>query len=361
MININSNFGFQIKKETAMDNITNKKTKRVLYFDVLNILAALSVIFLHCNGNSFTYTGDLAWYQALLVEVVCYWAVPIFLMLSGANLMNYRDKYTTKEFFKKRFMKTLIPFVIWSLIVAVMKEINPFETGWRTFINDFFGCKIESVYWFFIPLFAVYLSMPVISCLKDNRKVLWYMAGGTFVLGSLLPQVFAYLGLAWNYNLSMQTVSGWLIFPIIGYLFATTDFTKIQRIIIYVLALFSATLRYFGTVLLTRESGVLNKTFYGDIAYFSVMLACGVFVFFKYNNIIKKLENNDKISKIISKISSCSFGVYLMHMLIFRFLGRYIEVYHWQWRLLVPFVIYFIALITTYILKKIPVLKYIVP
>lgn len=341
--------------------IDKPKPKRVLYFDILNILAALSVIFLHCNGNSFTYSGDIAWFQALFIEVVCYWAVPIFLMLSGANLMNYREKYTTKEFFKKRFMKTLIPFVVWSLIVAVAKEINPFETGWRTFINDFIGCNIEPVYWFFIPLFAVYISMPVISCLKDNRKVLWYMAGGTFLLASLLPQIFVYADLSWNYNLSMQTVGGMLIFPIIGYLFATTDFTKMQRIIIYILAVFGAALRYVGTVLLTKEAGVLDKTFYGYSAYFSIMLACGVFVFFKYNNVIKKFENNDKIVKIISKISSCSFGVYLMHMLVYRFLKRYLEEFHWEWRLLVPFAIYFIALSVTYLLKKIPFFKNIVP
>ena len=71
--------------------------------------------------------------------------------------------------------------------------------------------------------------------------------------------------------------------------------------------------------------------------------------------------NNDKIVKIISKISSCSFGVYLMHMLVYRFLKRYLEEFHWEWRLLVPFAIYFIALSVTYLLKKIPFFKNIVP
>lgn len=73
--------------------------KRVVYFDVLNILACFCVICLHCNGIVHTYTQTSAWAQSLAVEVICYWAVPIFFMLTGATLMNYRSKYDTKTFF----------------------------------------------------------------------------------------------------------------------------------------------------------------------------------------------------------------------------------------------------------------------
>ena len=101
--------------------------KRVVYFDLLNISATLCVIFLHCNGKSFIYDDTLAWKQAMLVEAACYWAVPVFLMLSGANLMTYRNKYTTRQYFIKRFTRTVIPFIVWSLINAVEKKINPLE------------------------------------------------------------------------------------------------------------------------------------------------------------------------------------------------------------------------------------------
>lgn len=336
--------------------------KRVVYFDILNIIAALCVIFLHCNGSSFTYSDTLGWKQAMLVEAVCYWSVPIFLMLSGANLIGYRNKYSTKEFFKKRILRTVIPFIAWSLIVAVEKQINPFEIGVRTFIGKMFNCSIESVYWFFIPLFAVYISMPVISLLKDNKDILWYMVSGSFILRSFLPHIFNYLNIPYNSSLNMMTVGGVLIFPIIGYLFATTDFSKFQRILIYILAIFGVSLRYFGTWYLSSIDGALNKTFYdGYIGYWSIFLACGVFVFFKYFKPFQKIAENEKICKILSTISGCSFGVYLTHMIILRFLGNFIQVYSWQWRLLVPFLIYAIALAITYILKKIPILKNIVP
>ncbi len=58
---------------------------RIVYFDVLNIMAAFAVILIHCNGLAHTYSDTAAWYQALFVEVFVYWCVPIFFMLSRFN------------------------------------------------------------------------------------------------------------------------------------------------------------------------------------------------------------------------------------------------------------------------------------
>ena len=334
---------------------------RVVYFDILNILAALSVVFLHCNTRVHFFTDTLAWRQMLFVETFCYWAVPIFLMLSGATLMNYRERYSTPEFFKKRFLKTVIPFVIWTLISIVDTKVNVFKIGERAFINRFFGSGFESIYWFFIPLFAVYISIPVLSLLKDNRQILWYMAGGAFLLNSLGPTLFRYIGLQWNGSLSMLTVGGMLLFPILGYLFSVTDFSKKQRIIIYALGLFGAVLRYTVTYILSVRDCKTNRLMFDYNGFYSIFLACAVFTFFKYFPLCSQLAASKKAVKVLKAVSSCSFGVYLMHMIIYRKLDDFIPVNSWQWQLLVPFLIYAIALGITYIIKKIPVLRNIVP
>lgn len=335
--------------------------KRVLYFDVLNILASFGVIMLHCNGIAHTYSDSLAWYQALMVEVAFYWPVPIFFMLSGATLMGYRARYTTKDFFAKRCLRTVIPFIAWTLINAVYKGINPFEIGFRTFLNQCINTSIEGVYWFFIPLFAMYLAMPVLSLLKDHRRILWYMAGGAFMLTSLLPPIFGYLKLSWNGSLAMLTAGGYLLYTLLDYLLATTDLNKKQRLLIYGLGIFGAVLRYGMTVLLSRQDGAINKTFFSYKEYYAVFLAVAVFVFFKYFKPLDKLAEHPKVAGAIKTISGCSFGIYLMHMIIYRELAKLIPAGCWEWRLLVPFLIYAIALAVTFILKKIPLLKNIVP
>ena len=335
--------------------------KRIVYFDLLNICATLCVIFLHCNGKARYYSETFGWYQALGIEVVCYWAVPVFLMLTGATLMGYREKYSTMEFFKRRVLRTVIPFVIWSVINAIVKDINPFDIGWKVFINRFFGSSIENVYWFFIPLFSVYLSLPILSLLKDDKKIMWYMAGGAFLLNSALPSMFSYIGLGWNGYLTMMTVGGYLIYPIFGYLLATTDFSKPARSIIYFLGLAGAGLRYFMTVFLTKQDGKINQTFFSYTGYYAIFLAVAVFVFFKYLPVNKWLENNEKLCIAINKISSCSFGIYLIHMFILRSLARIVVTDSWYWRMAFPFIIYLIAFILVYLMKKIPIIKKIFP
>ena len=125
------------------NHLIKKENNRIVYFDILNILACLSVVFLHSNSIVHSYTPLRAWKTALIFEVVFYWAVPVFIMLSGATLMKYRERYDTKTFFKKRFCKILIPWVIWSFVLYVVyhhKNISLLQFG-----KDFLYCNIESI------------------------------------------------------------------------------------------------------------------------------------------------------------------------------------------------------------------------
>ena len=76
-------------------------------------------------------------------------------MISGATLFDYRERYQTGAYFKKRFLKTGLPFITWTLINLVLKvalgqmEFRPSLSG---MIDLFTNTTAEQVYWFFIPL-----------------------------------------------------------------------------------------------------------------------------------------------------------------------------------------------------------------
>lgn len=164
--------------------------ERIVYFDLLNIAACFCVICLHCNNMVHTYSPGLNWACGLVIEVVCYWAVPIFFMLSGAHLMDYRKRYDTRTFFLKRFSRILIPFFAWSLILYIVRfgYMHPSDGfGVSEFLSLFLNNGIEGVYWFFFPLIALYLSMPVLSIMVDKPFVLRYFVAVAFVLQSLIP------------------------------------------------------------------------------------------------------------------------------------------------------------------------------
>ena len=344
-----------------------EKNKRIFYLDLLNIAASFCVAAMHCNGIVHSYSDSLAWKQSLIVEVLAYWAVPIFFMLSGATLLNYRTKYSTRVFIKKRISKTLIPFCIWSMIACFYKcitgviDISNFSIS--EFISMFITSKFENIYWFFIPLFAVYMSIPVLACLiKESENYLWYMFVGGCITISILPFLCGVFNIEFNSELSFPLTGGYIIFVIEGYLLSKTELSKRTRLVIYVTGFIGIVARYGGTLYLSQKQNELNRIFWGYLNWPSVALATAVFVFFKYKD-WDFLKNNEKISKMIAQIASASFGIYLTHIFVLHILSDYcgVNINAWQWRTFGIFVIYGTSLVLVKIIQKLPVIKKIIP
>ena len=67
---------------------------------------------LHQNGIVHWYDIHTAPFkQSFIFEVGFFWTVPIFFMLNGATLFDYRSRYSTKEFLLQRAKRVLIPFL----------------------------------------------------------------------------------------------------------------------------------------------------------------------------------------------------------------------------------------------------------
>ena len=208
----------------------------------------------------------------------------------------------------------------------------------------------------------VYLSMPVLSLLKDYKHILLYMAGLAFLVYSVYPVCCIVFQIPMNGSIQIPVAGGYILYVILGYLLATTDMTRKTRILFYILGLAGAGIRFGSTILGSSESAGLDQTFWGYMKFPAVFLAVGVFVAAKYGP-WDKLENTPKIRRIVTTLAGTGFGVYLMHMIVFRILqdATGLSMESGWWRLVMPFVIYGICVVLVLILKKIPVLKYIVP
>lgn len=340
--------------------------RRVVYFDLLNIVACLAVVFLHCNTMVHTYDPGRNWVAALAIEVLFFWAVPIFVMLSGANLMRYRDRYDTKTFFKKRLVRTFVPFLIWSVALYVVRfgMRNPSPTfGLGEFYRLFMTNGIESIYWFFFPLFALYLAMPVLSLLADKKRALAYLAVSAFVLQSVIPPLAQMVHIPWNASIAQPLVTTFVFYAVVGYLLATTEVPKHARYVLYALGIAALMLRFAFTLVSSHAIGDVDRTLF-DYSYFTAALpAMALFVWFKYHN-WSFLEKRPSATKVVARISGCSFGVYLMHFALLRgvvFGFMAVPTTSVLLRTLGPFVLYAACVLIVLAIKKIPVLKYIVP
>ena len=335
------------------------------YITLLSVISMIAVVFLHTNTCFWNFSYDSYWASANIIESIFYFAVPIFYMITGVTLIDYKDRYSDKEYLKKRVQKTLIPFLIWSLIGLIyMILVHNVKYGFKDIINGIINTEIVNIYWFFIPLFIIYMSIPLYSYIKkqDRKKLFSYLAILGFILNSLIPFLKNVLGINSLWPLTLTVINGYLIYPIIGYLLDRYELSKKLKITIYILAIVGLLMHIIGTYYLSIKEGEIIQIFKGYTNVPAILYATGIFIFFKdYGNKIMK-----KISKIINFLSKYTFSTYLIHFFIMDILTillKKINILNTSllYRLLGPFIVIPIAILITIILRKIKVVKNIVP
>ena len=362
----NKTAGNTVAESKVTDNkitgnaVAKRKKGRYLYMDILNIMACFCVVFIHHSNTLVArYSDTPLWREGLVIECGMYWVVPAFVMISGANLLNYRKKYTTAEFLKKRFLRTVVPFLIWSVVYLVWKvqteqmvldSHDPVDI-----FNIIINYREQAIFWYFIPLFGCYLAMPIFSLAADNRRLLWYATGVNFFFVSVVPVLKTLFGL--NISMAVPISGGLMIFVLLGYLLATADLKVWQRLICYVLGIAGVSFRYIYTLKKSAEIGKYDTSIKGCSMFYNVFFAVGIFVLIKsipWDRFIKGTG-----VKIISAISGCSFGVYLIHKILMYYAEKNldIDIMSGTWRYGMPFAIYFSAVLIVFIVRKIPVIR----
>ena len=92
-----------------------------------------------------------------------------------------------------------------------------------------------------------------------------------------------------------------------------------------------------------------------------MLYPCGLFVFIKYD--LVKIMENDYVNRIVSFLDFYTFGVYLIHWYILQIMIKLlnINIHSIIYRLGAPFVVIGIAVCIIYVLRKISLIKNIVP
>ena len=177
---------------TTSEIAENKKSTDYITFVI--VVSAFAVLTLHTNNCFWFYTGkEDFWFSANIIECVFYFAVPLFFMVSGITLMDFFDRYSMKRFFARRFMKTMLPFLVWSL-VAMGIDLYTGKRVWsditvKSVYQGLTGNGFVSIYWFFYALFIMYMCMPLYAAVEKSKRMLVfsYLVIATFVFNIFLP------------------------------------------------------------------------------------------------------------------------------------------------------------------------------
>ena len=306
-----------------------------LYIDVLTILSAFAVVMLHANGVFWSHPAGRLWLTSNFIETLFYFAVPVFFMISGATLMDYRAKYSTREYYVRRLIRAGIPFLAWKTgcVLALGNlphdHIVSKETA-SIFINEIWNSSIIPVYWFFLPLFVIYLTIPFFASVQEKRKNFSYV-----IVWSLLVMaaklVFSCLKweFGWSIDLDLNKISSLvsaypLLYPLLGYYLATYDIPRKYRIAIYLLGIAGFLMHFAGTMIVTQPDGPINGLFKGYDNLPAVLQAMGIFLFVKDIDFRRFPE---AFHRLCAFVKPCTFFVFLSHFYFILYVQRYPEVF----------------------------------
>lgn len=331
---------------------------RLLWVDVLNIVACVCVVWMHCTNSAlhnFNGEVDIPYIIGLITHTIAYWPVPVFMMLSGYKLLS--NGGGMKDFYIRRIKRIGIPFIAWSLFYYIVNyhRLIPLNE----FTEKFLAGRFCGTMWFFIPLFTFYLCFPFIQTFVQNasskmmRDYLWI--GFFFV--SLFPCVLNICEI--NYTNIFPIGMNYLLVAIAGYVMATDKWFKEHRRKIIAIGMCSTLIHVAVLTLTTYHFHLSSKVWLNATYPTNLLISASVYMLFSgicWNRIIKVVHiSRDKLFRV----STCSFGIYLIHPFI-------ISVSH---KLHIgldnPYIgfliVYLISLSIIILLKKIPLVKILVP
>lgn len=344
---------------------------RSSYLDFINVIATIAVVTLHTNYNKCY--GDIrpdsiSWGISCLVQCLCSFAVPCFFMITGATLLDYPDKYDTKEFFLKRFYKCVIPFLFWSIIallfsVFCIKKVQIGDITVLGIINSVINAKYNENYWFLVTLFGVYLSIPILAYIprKSKKSIFAMLAMIAFLLNAVIPDLIKVLQIPIIWNIKVVALTPYLLYVIIGYVINCHTFSNRTNTVINIITPVIMVLIMGYTVRATAASGSMQNTFRDNGSATLILFTAGFFTIMK-NNVGKFLKINF-INKFINFLRDYSFGIYLTHWFVRLTFVKFFVIndHSIYYCIFGAWVIIAFCVILIWMIRKIPIGKYILP
>ncbi len=351
------------------------KNKRIFYYDALRAMAIIGIVFCHASVSFVTQgIGRPDFYIAAFFDCFRDFSIPIFVMLSGALLINRRDSLL--DFFKKRLSRIFIPFVFW-VVLYIIYSARVIDHGFSLSkaIDIFFGTSstIGVAFWFIWMIVIVYFLIFIINKIIEFgcTKIADFDKKFILIL-TILSVIFIALA-DFNFINPMSSKITYFIsfitYIIIGYFIANNDYVRnkvsAEMMIAATLILSVGFYFYYIFGFVVPRSILANRFVY--MSYFNLLLllmSVSIFLLFKYLSRMQFAERIEKsnFGSLITVISKYSFGIYLCHYLILYQLKRsLVRFYAYQspliWIPVLVILTVVISLVVLYILNRISVLK----
>ncbi|BCU79744.1 acyltransferase family protein [Luteolibacter sp. LG18] len=315
---------------------------RISWLDTVRVLACFLVVVCH-STDAFVQTpdGSIDGTAALFVSGVraC---VPLFVMISGALLLPMRG--SAEEFFKRRFSRVIVPFLIWGVVLALLPlpkgesewaPVNAFEARVHDLPHSAPGKILYNIgmlpinftnsnihFWFLYIILGLYLFVPVISPWVRQASIKGLCAFlGVWVVTLCLPYLQHVPGHEWfpalhgecDWNSRGMTYyfGGYLGYLVLGHLLTRLPALSPGKAVPLAVGMFALgwTITHQGFLWT-----VLHQTKSKDLEFFIeflspnvALMTAGLFI------LCRAFPLSGAAGAAMTKLASMSFGIFLIH------------------------------------------------
>lgn len=295
----------------------------MIWIDNTKIVAMLAVIFIHSASMVVQNSsiGSEYWWIGNIYDSFFRWAVPVFLMVSGALLLDVNKKEEIGTFYRKRLARILVPIIFWSIFFSVWNIIyltkNTNYNSLLFILNNIIKGEPYYHMWFFYMLTMLYVFTPFLRKIITNSSkiemliftILGFLIVELVVIHAVLLKIYA-VAFIEKPTLFVIKFLYYIPFFCFGYLIRSNE-CNLAKSVLWGIFILSSLLTALGYYWLSVYSGSnVGEYFRGGLCITVVPMAISVMCLFKAwtQPII-----NDKFTKLLA---SLSLGVYLIHPII---------------------------------------------
>ena len=304
------------------------------------------------DGGALILTKTDAFWVTLL-NTFTRACVPLFVVAS--SYLQFPIHYPTGEFFRRRIVRVLVPFLVWTVVYAIV---------WGNPMKDFKDLMLNFNYsaghlWFVYMILGVYLIMPLLSpwAEKVSRKELQIYLG-IWLFTTIIPYIRYWAGgpadviygpfgipnlakyplwgeASWNTYGTFYYISGFIGYLLLGLYFRKfvkeLSWGKTLAIAIPLFAVgFAIGANGFYHMVMADAGGVFpvsgpvgdaaiwETTWFNDTLGLALMTIAWILIIRKFNG------ESPFYRAVVLPVSKASYGMYLCHMVVLSSVSTWI-------------------------------------
>ena len=346
----------------------------MLSYDYIRIVAMLLVLLVHVSAYVvIQYPTGTEFVVGNIFNGLSRAGVPMFVLLSGALLLDERRSLDTKMFYKKTLSFMIFLTIGWLLFYGLfyavvlpgLKDETVPEGAFRDFLLTFQGSDYPHLWYMFLVI-GMYLLIPVLRLfVKEENKN--YVIG--IIVACIVIQFLSKLmdlftrGSVINDSefiakFHLESATGYMGYLLLGWYFAHYRLDKKARISLYLLGAASVIGSTVAVQYFIADISNIRGYLYGALSVPELLYGCALFV------LIQSLCGDSGTNRVAGMLSDLSFGIYLIHVLYLELFTQWLIPYAsfgmqnpLVYIILIYAIVFVLSLVTVYVVSKIKYLK----